>query len=252
MGLLKNDHPERTLAADGSGSLRLRRQIHAAWGEHVRSYEWDWVATLTPRFADYAAGSLQREFVEGFVRRLSWREGAAVPWFAVTERGAGNVMHIHAMLAAKAVSIEDVRACWNVGISDVSPYDHNGNMALYLSKTLASPASSFERWNSSLTMPRRRAMNPGAPHSWSRRRHRKESSFSGSEPRDFTLCQKFWNSKFTRSNILRVKAGAPTRRPPIRRGSGAWDTARHHGPPHREGPRIRPVRAARSGGQRGT
>lgn len=55
--------------------------------------------------------------MDGFIRPLSWRERGHVPWFAVTERGPGNVMHIHAVLAAKVVSIEDVRACWKLGIS---------------------------------------------------------------------------------------------------------------------------------------
>lgn len=130
-----------------SSRAQARAQLHTAWGERLKSYEWDWVATLTPRFADYSADRLQREFVQGFIRRLSWRARDSVPWFAVTERGAGGVMHIHALLAAKHVSIEGIRACWKVGISEVTVYDNVGDISFYITKTLALPNVSYERWN---------------------------------------------------------------------------------------------------------
>jgi hypothetical protein len=134
-----------------------RAELHTAWGEHVKGYNWNWVAHLTPRFPDYSADRLQREFVQGFIRRLSWRARGSVPWFAATERGAGGVMHIHALLAAKHVSIEGVGACWKAGISDVKVYDDAGDMSFYITKTLALPNVSYERWNSSRTMPVRHA-----------------------------------------------------------------------------------------------
>lgn len=163
-----------------SGSTqRARGQLHTAWGNHLKSYEWDWVATLTPRYADYPAGRLQREFINGFIRRLSWRAGASVPWFAATEVGAGNVVHIHALLAAKAGRIDDVRACWKLGISDVTGYDNGGDVTFYLSKSFTLPDGSLERWDCSRTMPARRTAKPGGdPLRGRNSNEEKESSFS--------------------------------------------------------------------------
>lgn len=49
---LKHELRQQKLSTNGSSCPGQRRQIHDAWSERLKSYDWDWAATLTPRFAD--------------------------------------------------------------------------------------------------------------------------------------------------------------------------------------------------------
>ena len=112
--------------------------------------------TLTPRFPDCTPRKITREFVNRFIRNVAWAAQGPVPWLYVIERSQAGVYHIHALLAGtRALSIEQVRHSWKLGVSQVARYSQLGGAPWYLAKTLGQSDEHWEHFDLSRRMPPR-------------------------------------------------------------------------------------------------
>lgn len=126
------------------------RNLRQGWVEYVRRYEWDIFATLTPRFSDCTPERLQREMVNGFVRRLAYETKHACPWMSVLERGGGGGVHLHLLAYGTAdVSLAAIRRAWTFGHSEVERFDPTLDPSYYLTKTVRVSNNDWNTFESS-------------------------------------------------------------------------------------------------------
>jgi hypothetical protein len=109
-----------------------------AKGLYVGSKTWHHFVTLT---ADGGASSdwLQREYKQGFIRRLEFDAKGRIDYFVAIEHdeSTGQFAHLHALLHGTAgLTVETIRSRWGHGFTDVAPYDRRQHAAHYVVKNL--------------------------------------------------------------------------------------------------------------------
>jgi hypothetical protein len=113
-----------------------------AWGQHLSSFRWTHVATLThsrlmppPRLTWLFAR---------FVRHLEQIAQGPVPWFCAVEAGSQSA-HLHALLAGTShLGVRQIAARWTHGYTRVAQYDASRGAAYYVAKAIASAPDSYD------------------------------------------------------------------------------------------------------------
>lgn len=132
----------------------IAAEVVTAWGEHLASFEWAHMATLTPRFPDTRPERLARDYQQKFIRNVARAVGRSVPWFYAMERSRGGVFHLHALLGnTESLDVRELRREWEGGISKITRYSSTGAAAWYVAKTLDRPNDRWERWDASRRTP---------------------------------------------------------------------------------------------------
>ena len=149
------------IGTDAGGVGADAKRLSAAMGDHLASFEWDFIVTLTTddnnrrgrRQRRPVAETELRGEVRRFLRRVAGSVGRPIAYAVSYQSVGGGHAHAHALLgvcgdAAPAA----VRRAWKAGISDVTRYDVTRAGAYYVSRFAGADPDSMDV---SITMPPR-------------------------------------------------------------------------------------------------
>ncbi len=136
--------------------------VKAAWGQWLMAFRWAHFATLTFRRKQSEAtvqSQLQRwqpgghgpsevtfeKQFQRWVRRLQQRAKQEVAWFYAIERGAGGLLHLHALTAGtERVGARGLAAAWPLGYTRVVAYDGHLGAAHYVCKEIGAGVVQYD------------------------------------------------------------------------------------------------------------
>ncbi len=124
--LVKQEHIERRQA-------KRRHQVLGAW---LNGYVFThYVHVSFPKGSGLKA---TRKHVEGVFGRLRSRAKTRLEWVIVIEKGPrGGLYHVHGLVYAPGMTVEDMRAPWGNVVTDVDVYDRDRGGAWYVVKEIA-------------------------------------------------------------------------------------------------------------------